>query len=215
MELNLYVNKFKQGRYLFYKWRYELPVIHKLLLAISFACVTGILAQMRFYLPWSPVPITGQTFAVLFAGVLLGTWGGVSQLLYLGVGVAGVPWFAGGNSGLGYLAGPTGGYLVGFVLAAFFLGYCVDKYIKTRQFLPMFGLMLFADIVFIYGLGLLQLYGWLTIVQASPVALGELLFIGMLPFLIGDLIKIGIAAALTKGITPKQSYGNEIDATAF
>ena len=212
MELNMYINKVKDSRYFFFKWRYELAFAHKLVLALSFACITGLLAQIRFYLPWSPVPITGQTFAVLFGGVLLGTWAGVSMLLYVGIGVLGMPWFASGNSGLAYLAGPTGGYLVGFIIAAFFLGYCVDRYIKSRNFLPMFGLMLFADVIFVYGLGLLQLNGWLSSVRGSPIAIGELLFIGMIPFLIGDVIKIGIAAAITHGVTPKQSYGKEIDA---
>ena len=212
MEVNMYVNKYKNARYLFYKWRYELTVIHKLALAFTFACITGLLAQARFYLPGSPVPITGQTFAILLAGVLLGTWGGVSQLMYLGIGVMGVPWFAGGIGGIAYLAGPTGGYLIGFVVAAFFLGYCVDRYIRSRKFLPMFGLMLFANIVIIYGLGLLQLYGWFSLVKGTTVGIGELLFMGMIPFLIGDVIKIGVVAAIAQGITPKQAYGNEIDA---
>lgn len=212
MELQNYVTKYKHARFLFYKWRYELAFIHKLALAASFACLTGLLAQVRFYLPFSPVPITGQTFAILLAGVLLGTWGGVSQLLYVGIGAAGVPWFAGGSSGLAYLTGPTGGYLIGFIIAAFFLGYCVDRYIKSRNFLTMFGLMCFANIVFIYGLGLLQLYGWFALVNITPVGFGELLFMGMIPFLIGDIIKIGVAAAITQGITPKRSYAKEIDA---
>ncbi|MBN1280740.1 MAG: biotin transporter BioY [Candidatus Thermoplasmatota archaeon] len=211
MELNLYVNKYKQARYTFFKWRYELELYHKLLLAISFACITGIAAQLRFYLPGSPVPLTGQTFAVLLSAVVLGKWwGGISQGLYLGVGMAGVPWFAGMNGGLSYLAGPTGGYLIGFVLAAFFLGYWVDHSVKSRSYWRMLALMVTANFGLVFGLGLLQLYGWLSI-AGTTIDLWGLLMMGFVPFIIGDLIKIAIAAGIATGITPKQAYGREVE----
>jgi biotin transport system substrate-specific component len=212
MEITMYANKYKNARYNFSKWRYQLEVYHKVILAISFACITGLLAQLRFYLPWSPVPLTGQTFAVLLSAIVLGKWwGGISQSIYLGVGVAGVPWFAGMNSGLAYLAGPTGGYLIGFILAAFFLGYCVDRYIKSRRYWTMFGLMLFANFGIVFGLGLLQLYGWVSFTGAT-IDLWGLLMMGLIPFLIGDTIKIAIAAGVASSITPKQAYGKEVDA---
>lgn len=210
MEITMNMNKYTTVRYTFFKWRYELGLVQKLILAASFACLTGLLAQVRFYLPGTPVPITGQTFAVVFSAVLLGKWwGGISQTMYLGIGIAGMPWFAGWNSGLGYLAGPTGGYLIGFIFAAFFLGYCVDTSIKSRHFLRMFALMLFADFGIIYSLGLLQLYGWLVLVQGSMVSITELLMMGFVPFILGDLVKLTIAAGITKGITPKTAYGPE------
>ena len=65
MEINLVINKYKSARYNFFKWRTELELGYKLILILGFTCITGLLAQVRFYLPWSPVPITGQTFAVL------------------------------------------------------------------------------------------------------------------------------------------------------
>jgi len=208
----MYVNKYKNARYNFFKWRYQLELYNKVILAISFACITGLLAQVRFYLPWSPVPLTGQTFAVLLSAIVLGTWwGGISQSIYLGVGIAGVPWFAGMNSGLAYLAGPTGGYLVGFILAAFFLGYCVDRHIKSRRYWTMFALMLFANFGIVFGLGLLQLYGFYSITGAS-IDLWGLLLMGLIPFIIGDTIKIAIAAGIASSITPKQAYGKEVDA---
>jgi biotin transport system substrate-specific component len=211
MEITMYTNKYKNARYNFFKWRYQLEVYHKLILALSFACITGLLAQVRFYLPWSPVPLTGQTFAVLLSAIVLGKWwGGISQAVYLGIGVAGVPWFAGLNSGLAYLAGPTGGYLVGFVLAAFFLGYVVDRYVKSRRYWTMFGLMLFANFGIVFGLGLLHLYGWLSMTGTS-IDIWGLLLMGLIPFLIGDTIKIAVAAGIASSITPKQAYGKEVD----
>jgi biotin transport system substrate-specific component len=212
MEINMYVNKYKNARYSFFKWRYQLEFYNKIILALSFACLTGVLAQVRFYLPWSPVPLTGQTFAVILSAVLLGKWwGGISQGIYLGVGMAGVPWFSGLNSGFAYLAGPTGGYLIGFVLAAFFLGYCVDTYVKSRRYWTMFGLMFFANFGIVFGFGLAQLYGWLSLTGASVDIWGVLLM-GLIPFIIGDTIKIAFAAGIASGITPKQSFGKEIDA---
>jgi len=212
MEITMYVNRYKHARYNFFKWRYQLEFYHKVILAISFACITGILAQVRFYFPGSPIPLTGQTFAVLLSAVVLGKWwGGISQSIYLGVGIAGVPWFAGMNSGLAYLAGPTGGYLIGFILAAFFLGYFVDRYVKSRKYWTMFALMLFANFGIVFGLGLLQLYGWFSFTGASIDVWG-LLLMGLIPFIIGDTIKIAIAAGIASSITPKQGYGSEVDA---
>ncbi len=76
-----------RAKYDAFKWRYELSLPWKLVLALGMAVLTGLLAQVRIPLPWSPVPITGQTFAVLLAGVLLGRWwGGISLALYAGLG---------------------------------------------------------------------------------------------------------------------------------
>jgi biotin transport system substrate-specific component len=211
MEINMYVNKYKHARYTFFKWRYQLELYNKVILAISFACLTALLAQLRFYMPGSPVPLTGQTFAVVLSAVILGKWwGGISQSIYLGVGMAGIPWFAGMNGGFAYLAGPTGGYLIGFVLAAFFLGYCVDTYVRSRKYWTMFALMFFANFGIVFGFGLLQLYAWFSLSGAS-VDLWGLLLMGLIPFIIGDTVKIAVAAGIASGITPKQAYGKEID----
>ncbi|HEC82012.1 MAG TPA: biotin transporter BioY [Thermoplasmatales archaeon] len=206
--MNIYINKYKQLRYNLFKKRYELGFTHQLILAFSFACLTGLLAQLRFYLPWTPVPITGQVLAVLLSGVLLGRWGGISQIMYVGFGITGVPWFAGLNSGLTYITGPTGGYIIGFVIAAFFLGYFTDKYVKSRVFTNMLALMFFATFVLIYVPGLTQLYFW-TGYSVSP---SKLLMIGMLPYVAGDILKISAAAAIATALTPKQSYNTEVDA---
>jgi biotin transport system substrate-specific component len=195
-----------------FTWRNELSVTRKLSLALGIAILTGILAQVRIYLPWSPVPLTGQTLAVLLAGVALGKWwGGISMTLYTGLGMAGVPWFQGMNGGIAYLAGPTGGYVIGFILAALFLGYFTDKYLKSRRFMSMLGLMLFASLILVYVPGLLQLGLWLNIVKGEPISLGSLLTMGAVPFIIGDITKAVAAALIARGITPQTSYGKEAD----
>ncbi len=176
------------------------------------ATATGLAAQIKISLPWTPVPISGQTFAVLIAGVLLGRWwGGISQIIYVGMGVAGVPWFVGWSGGYSVLIGPTGGYIVGFILAALFLGYFTDKYIRARSFLSMLGLMFFANFILIHILGLLQLEVWFHLVKGTSPTLWELLLMGTIPFIIGDITKIVIAAVVAKAITPKEPYNGEVD----
>jgi biotin transport system substrate-specific component len=204
--------RINQTKYDVFRWRYELSIPKKLALAIVMAGVTGLLAQARVQLPWSPVPITGQTLAVLLAGVLLGRWwGGISLALYAGLGVAGVPWFQSFSGGLAYMAGPTGGYIVGFILAALFLGYFTDKYVRSRSFLAMMGLMLFANFILVYVPGLLQLGLWLNFVKGEPATFGGLLMIGAIPFIAGDITKAVVAALIARSITPKAAYGKEVD----
>jgi len=200
--------RINQTKYDVFRWRYELSVVKKLGLALGVAALTGLLAQVRFVIPWSPVPVTGQTFAVLLAGVLLGKWwGGVSLALYGGLGALGVPWFSGWASGLG----ATWGYIIGFVLAALFLGYFSDKYIRARSFSSMLGLMLFANFVLIYIPGLFGLGLWLNLVKGTPADIVSLLEMGAIPFIAGDITKAVLAAAIARGITPKMAYNGEVD----
>lgn len=204
--------RINQTKYDAFRWRYELSIPKKLSLAFGMATLIGLLAQARIQLPWSPVPVTGQTFAVLLAGVLLGRWwGGISLVLYTGLGMAGVPWFQGLNGGLAYMAGPTGGYIVGFILAALFLGHIADKYIRSRSFVSMLGLMLLANFILIYVPGLLQLGLWLNLVKGEPVSFASLLTIGAVPFIAGDVTKAVLAAAIARGVTPKQAFNGEVD----
>jgi biotin transport system substrate-specific component len=206
------VARINQTKYDIFRWRYELSIPKKLALALGMAMLTGLLAQARVYLPWSPVPVTGQTFAVLLTGVLMGRWwGGISLAVYAGLGMAGVPWFASWNSGIGYLAGPTGGYIFGFILAALFLGHFTDKYIRARSFLSMLGLMLFASLILIYVPGLIWLGLWLNMVKGEPTTLAALLTMGAIPFIAGDITKAIIAAAIARGVTPKLAYNGEVD----
>ena len=204
--------RINETKYNVFRWRYEQTIPKKLALAGGVAILTGLLAQLRFQLPWSPVPLTGQTFGALLAGVMLGTWwGGISMTIYAGLGAAGVPWFQNFSGGLAYMAGPTGGYIVGFILAALFLGYFTDKYVRSRSFLAMMGLMLFANFILIYGPGLLQLNLWLAMVKGQEVAFSQLLTMGAIPFIAGDITKAVIAALIARGVTPKAAYGKEVD----
>jgi len=205
-------DRWQIARYNAYRWRYELSSTQKFALALGMACIIGLAAQVRIPLPWTPVPITGQTFAVLLAGVLLGRWwGGISVVAYAGLGAAGLPWFAGWAGGVGHLAGPTGGYIIGFILAALFLGYFTDNYIRARSFLTMLGLMLFANFVLIYIPGLIQLHLWLNLVKGEAVSLYQVLAMGLFPFVAGDVTKAIAAAAVARGVTPKQPYNGELD----
>jgi biotin transport system substrate-specific component len=151
-------------------------------------------------LPFTPVPITGQTFGVLLAGVLLGKkWGAASLAIYAGLGIAGVPWFNGATSGLG----ATAGYLVGFILVSLFVGYFVDKI--PANFNRMFGLMLFASLVIVYLPGLLWLGIWLNLIKGSPNGVISIISLGAVPFIAGDILKTGLAAALAIKFLPEKS----------
>jgi len=159
----------------------SLVLAKNIALVLSFAILTGVCAKLKIEI--GPVPITMQTFAVLLTGALLGSKrGGISQLTYLLMGLAGIPWFSRGG-GIQYILSPTFGYTVGFVFVAYLVGwFCekgFDKKIKTA-ILAMF----FGNIV-LYIPGLF----WL----ARFVGLGKVLSIGFYPFIIGDLLKILLA----------------------
>lgn len=155
------------------------------LLVVGASLVTALAAQIAVPLPWSPVPITGQTFAVLLGGAVLGARRGfLAQLLYLAEGAAGMPVFAGGDAGWLKLVGPTGGYLLAFPLAAAVTGFLAERG-WDRRFVTMLGAMLLGSVV-IFGLGLVMLSRFVP----APTLLAQ----GLLPFLPGDLLKSTLAA---------------------
>ena len=204
MEITARINEVKYNAF---RWRYELSILKKFALALGIAGIVGLLAQVRVLFPWSPVPITAQTFAVLLAGVLMGRWwGGVALAIYGGLGWMGVPWFSGWASGIG----ATGGYIIGFILAAIFLGHFTDKYIRSRSFFSMLGLMLFANFILICIPGLIWLWLWLR-AAGTAVTFVDLLGMGLTPFIVGDIIKAVAAATIARGMTPKQAYNGEVD----
>lgn len=204
-ELEYIISKYESATLNFFKWRFESTLAHKIVLALGFACLTGLLAQVRFYLPFTPVPVTGQVFAVLLSGVILGKWyGGLSQGFYAGIGAAGVPWFAGMTAGAGILTGVTGGYIVGFIVAAMIIGWFTDRYVSARSFRSMFVLM-------VTGVAVIYLFGVVQLSLVLGVGAQKAIELGALPFIGADIYKALIAAAIATAVTPKSAYGNELD----
>ncbi|MEI8172038.1 MAG: biotin transporter BioY [Deltaproteobacteria bacterium] len=162
--------------------------------ASMFGSLTAIGAYIMIPLP--PVPITFQTLFLNLAGALLGGYlGALSQVVYILLGVIGLPVFAGGKAGLGVLLGPTGGYLFGFVLAAFVVGKLIA--VKKDPGLIWTILSMLAGMVVIYFLGILQL----TLVARLSVE--KAIVVGALPFLPGDMVKIVLASLIYLKIRDK------------
>jgi len=178
--------------------------LEKLAMAFLMACLTGLLAQFVLPLPWTPVPITGQTLGALFSGLFLGKrFGALSQIIYVLGGIAGISWFAEMTGGLSVFLGSTGGYLIGMIIAATFIGHFAEKYSKSRKFKKMSALMLIANFGCIYIPGLIGLSVWLYFAQGTFPDIVSLLLMGLIPFILGDLIKVGAAAGLSKALLPK------------
>ena len=170
-----------------------------LLLSLFGACLTGVLAQMRLPLPGTPVPLTGQVLAVLVCGALLGSgYGALSQIIYVAFGVAGAPWFAGGAHGFAVLAGPTGGYLLGFVVAALFLGTVSERTNAAKTLGAQLTLMLVA-------VSIIWFFGLIHIVVTLQVSLTTAFIWGVVPFIAADVIKAVLAALFTSAVLPKSA----------
>lgn len=198
------INQYRILRHLYYRWRLNAGVATMAFLSLMMSSLTGIMAQITFYLPWTPVPITGQTFAVLLAGIVLGgRWGAVSQALYIAIGLAGVPWFAGGRGGAVIAMGPTFGYIAGFVAAAYLIGLIVDRYRSARRLLPLTAIMTAANFVVILGLGTIYLHVWLMITGAPARSFPHLLSMSAIPFIPGGIIKTILASLAGTVMLPK------------
>lgn len=160
--------------------------VHDVLLVVGAAGLVGVSAQVFIPLPFTPVPLTLQTFAVLLVAAALGWRRAVpAMLLYALVGLAGVPWFAGGSSGY---PGASFGYVVGFVVAAAVVGRLAARGADRRP-LSSVGLMLLGGVL-IYAVGV----PWLAL--SLGIGAGEALSLGLVPFLLGDVVKTLLAGAL-------------------
>ena len=158
--------------------------------ALVMSAVIALGAQLEVRLAFSPVPITGQTFGVLLAGILLGSrWGAAAVALYLTEGLLGLPVFAGGAAGPGVLAGPTAGYLVGFLPAAWLAGKLAERGWDRSPLTAAAAMLLGSAAIFACGL--------LNLARFLPSS--ALLSAGLLPFLPGDLAKAALAAAALPG----------------
>lgn len=156
-------------------------------LVVGFSLLNALSAQVEIRLPFTPVPITGQTFAVLLTGLLLGSrLGAAAILLYLVEGAVGLPFFAGGKAGIVYAMGPTGGYLVGFLVSAFVVGWLAERGWDRSAWLTALAMVIGNVVIYILGIS------WLS----RFVPADQVLALGVIPFLLGDALKIILAAVL-------------------
>jgi biotin transport system substrate-specific component len=158
-----------------------------LTLVVGGSLLIAAAAQVKLVLPFTPVPVTGQTFAVLLIGALLGARrGAAAAMTYLALGIMGLPVFSAAPPGPAALFSPTAGYLAGFVGAAWVTGSLSERGWDRRPWTA--ALAMFIGSVVIFACGLLWLgrfTGWSSVLQT-----------GLFPFIPGDLLKIGLATAL-------------------
>ncbi|MEW6732557.1 MAG: biotin transporter BioY [Acidobacteriota bacterium] len=162
-------------------------LLRSIVLILGFSMLIALSARVIIPLPFTPVPITAQTFAILVTGALLGPRLGVAAVIaYLLEGALGLPVFQNGNGGLLYMTGPTGGYLFGFLISAAITGWFATRGFD-RRFSTAVVTMALAEIsLYVCGLS------WLAYFLPQE----RLLELGLLPFLPGDIIKIALAAAV-------------------
>jgi len=165
----------------------RLAGFYDMTLIVGGSLLIGLCAQVKILLPLGPVPVTGQTFAVLMIGALLGSRRGcLAVLAYLAEGAAGLPVFAFGG-GAAALAGPTGGYLIGFMPAAYVAGSLAQKGWDRRIGTTVLAMALANAAIYACGLF------WLCCLMGVSTAV---LAVGLYPFVAGDLLKIVLAAVL-------------------
>jgi biotin transport system substrate-specific component len=175
--------------------------LRMVVLASLMAALTAVGAYI--HVPIGPVPIVLSTLFVILSGLLLGSrWGLTSMSLYLLVGAIGIPVFYGGKGGFPHFFGPTGGYLWGYILAAWVTGFISEK---SRGLLILDILAVLVGSLVIYGLGV----PWLKMI--TQMSWPKTLMVGMAPFLIGDGIKAAVAVVIARSVRPilKQQLINE------
>ncbi|HSR46191.1 MAG TPA: biotin transporter BioY [Acidimicrobiia bacterium] len=155
-------------------------------LVVGFAALTALAAQIRIPLGFTPVPLTGQTFAVLLSGAVLGLRAGAAaQALYVAAGLAGFPVFQGGEGGWSYATGATAGYLLGFIVSAAAVGYLAEQQQDRRVTTAIPAMLAGNTLIYLCGVP------WLMHVLGTDLAGG--LTAGFAPFVVGDLLKIAAA----------------------
>jgi biotin transport system substrate-specific component len=166
------------------------PELRMMVFASLFAALTAVGAYIQIPIPFSPLPVTLQVFFVLLAGSMLKSkWGGLSIIVYTLLGIAGLPVFAGGSSGMGVLFGPTGGYIIGFILAAYTVGKLSEKAENAGKSSLLINVInMSAGVLVIYTCGFIQL------MFVSEIGPGTALALGVVPFLPGEIVKTGVAA---------------------
>ena len=208
--LSAVVERYFVARQSFFRWRYNLAITSKIMLSVGMACVTGLLALIRIQLPFTPVPITGQVLGVLLSGVVCGgMFGSLSQVMYVGLGMAGIPWFAGGVTySIHAFCQPTGGYLIGFMVVPFVIGRYTDRYISARSFLSQIKIMM-------AGVGIIYLFGGTVFSLVTGAGIARTFSMAVAPFILIDFTKAVIAAGVGFSVLPKTSYNGEIDRAKY
>ncbi|MCD6239188.1 MAG: biotin transporter BioY [Thermotogae bacterium] len=162
-------------------------LMYEIALIIGGSIFIVLSAQIAVPLPFSTVPITGQTLAVLMVGMLFGSRRGTITLLtYLSEGMIGLPVFAGGSGGIAHLLGPTGGYLFGFIATAFVTGSLSERRWDRKPQMVFFAMLIGNAIMYIFGLS------WLS----HFVGYKRVFALGLYPFISGDILKICVAITL-------------------
>lgn len=166
------------------------PELRKMVFASLFAALTAAGAYIQIPIPFSPVPVTLQVFFVLLAGSMLKSkWGSLSMVVYALLGIVGLPVFAGGSSGIGVLFGPTGGYIFGFIMAAYITGKLAEKSKSAgRSGFAVNALNMSTGVMVIYAIGISQL---MLVAEIGP---WTALALGAVPFLPGEIVKTAVAA---------------------
>ena len=165
-------------------------------LVIAGAAVVALLAQVE--IPLWPVPITGQTLGVIVVGAALGAWRGAAALTtYMLVGLAGLPVFAGFTGTLAAVGKPSFGFVIGFIVSAFVAGWFAERAWDRRPALAFIGFAAASIVPFLFGIPYMAFI--LNVVMGLAYSFAGLLEVGLLPFILGGLIKAALAAAFIPG----------------
>ncbi|HUD01925.1 MAG TPA: biotin transporter BioY [Rhabdochlamydiaceae bacterium] len=175
----------------FFEMTQDRSWLRNLLLVVGGSLLIALFARIAIPLPFSPIPIALQGHVCLLLGALLGKrMGALAVLVYLVQGAVGLPVFAFGHSGLPVLLGPRGGYLMGYLLGAWVTGYLVERSGSKNLRQAMLAMVIGNLLIYLCGLSQLSLF----------VGIKRVFLLGMLPFLIGDCFKLGVAYRMLKAL---------------
>lgn len=179
-------------------WKFSDALFLKIAGSFAIILLTILSAQVRIPLPFTPVPMTLQTFVAPLAGAFLGpAWGAASMLIYLLLGIVGLSVFAAAPSGITFFAAPTAGYVFGFIASALILGYACQR--NSSRFTLLIALLVSHLSIFLFGV--------LGLMLNADMLPQEALLKGVTPFLLGDVFKLAasypLLLAFSKRSTPK------------
>jgi len=168
----------------------SLSLSQKIATAVFAAALTGLLAQVRISLPFTPVPMTLQVLGVIGSGLLMGgVWGAISMAIYAIIGALGMPWFTGMSGGVSHILGPTGGYIIGFIVAAYLSGWMAER---LENAIGSFAASIVGIItIYIFGVIGLMFHG---------MSLTHAIAAGVIPFILVDTIKGIIAGGFSAAV---------------